>query len=154
MCGREFDPDRVRAGVPQGICTRACSIDRKRVRAAERASRRRVPPRAPSKLFAPSSRDWSEARAKCDQEGRCRVCRRRERPVEAAHILPRSVVPNGGEDGRNIVPLCREHHGEYDADRLDLLPWLSPEEQSYAVELAGGIIAALRIISGKRVVEV
>jgi hypothetical protein len=67
------------------------------------------------------------------------------------------MVPNGAEDPRNIVPLC-EHpfgdavgcHGAYDRGQLDLLPYLTPEEQAYAALIAGGLVAALRVVSGGR----
>lgn len=150
-CDRWFDPVVVPSSVPTGLCSVKCSADRKRRRAQDRAARRRVPPRAPSRLFSPSSRDWTEARAKVDAEGSCRVCLPRgPHKVEAAHIVPRSTAANGAEDPRNIVPLCREHHAQYDAGKLNLLSWLSPNEQAYAVELAGSIVAAMRVISGKR----
>ena len=34
VCDRWYDPAKVRQGVPQGICTRACSIDSKRLKAS------------------------------------------------------------------------------------------------------------------------
>lgn len=81
------------------------------------------------------ARDWTAARAKVDREP-CRVCL--SPFVDAAHIIPRSrATPGPGEDARNIVPLCRKHHVEYDQGRLDLLPYLTREEQAYAVELVG-----------------
>ena len=151
VCARMYDPATVRQGVPQGLCSRTCQQDRARLRANDRASRRRIPPRAPSRLFTPSSRDWTEARAKVEQEATCRVggveC---SRNLEAAHIIPRSLAPNGGEDGRNIVPLCGWHHALYDRGELDMTPYLTAEEQGFAVELAGGIFTAMRVLTGKR----
>lgn len=64
--------------------------------------------------------------------------------------MPRALAPNGGEVADAIVPLCRRCHARYDAAQLDLLPFLSPAEQAHAVLLAGGIVAALRIITGRR----
>lgn len=93
-------------------------------------------------------RDWTIARSKRDSEPGCRVCG--TLPVEAAHIISRSLAPNGGEGWDNIIPLCREHHREYDAHRLDLLPHLTAGEQAQAVRAAGGIITALRVITGRR----
>jgi hypothetical protein len=93
-------------------------------------------------------RDWTAARAKCDREQACRACCRG--PVEAAHIIPRSrVKPGPGEDERNIVPLCRACHTAYDGGRLDILPLLSLEEQSYAVGLVG-MAEAMRRITNER----
>ena len=107
VCQRYYDPANVRSGVPQGICSRACSIDKKRLAASERASRRQVPPRAPARLFAATSRQWG------DVNGACRVCG--EERVDRAHVIPRSLAPNGGDEGAHLIALCRSHHREYDA---------------------------------------
>ena len=85
-------------------------------------------------------RDWSLARAKCEIEGRCRVCG--GTPVETAHLAPREfddvlahdivqVNPNG------VVPLDRSCHTAFDAHELDLLPYLSLQEQSDCVSRLG-----------------
>lgn len=95
-------------------------------------------------------RDWTEARAKVDYEGRCRVCGRSDVKLDAAHIIPRSMVPPdcGGEHPDNIVPLCAERcHPAYDRGELDLLGALSIAEQVKAVDLACGISRALRRIT-------
>lgn len=83
-------------------------------------------------------RDWTAAHAKLADEGhRCRVCGSTEL-VDPAHVIPRSRVTAGGEDPRNIVPLCRLDHMAFDAGHsLDLLPYLSLSEQGYAAELVG-----------------
>jgi hypothetical protein len=47
----------------------------------------------------------------------------------------------------DIVPLCPQHHREYDARTLDLLPYLTLAEQAAAVEHVG-IVRALRRLSG------
>lgn len=87
-------------------------------------------------------------RAKCDEEGVCRVCRLN--PPEAAHIIPRSRInPGLAEDARNCCPLCRECHRAFDEERLDLLPYLTRDEQAYAVELVG-LFEAYRRISNDR----
>jgi hypothetical protein len=82
-------------------------------------------------------RDWTQAREKCEQEPACRNCG--HGPTEAAHIVPRSRIGigKGGEDERNICPLCRLCHVSYDQGKLDILPVLSRAEQAYAVELVG-----------------
>lgn len=94
-------------------------------------------------------RDWREARAKVDLEGVCRVCRCGYDHIDAAHVIPRSLAPNHGEQGDAIVGLCRACHTDYDEHRLDLLPYLSLAEQVSAVKAAGGIERARRIISGR-----
>ena len=37
--------------------------------------------------------------------------------VDAAHILPKSMFPEYYTEPWNIIPLCREHHVLFDADR-------------------------------------
>ena len=37
--------------------------------------------------------------------------------VDAAHILPKSMYPEYYTEPWNIIPLCREHHVLFDADR-------------------------------------
>ena len=142
VCQRWYDPAKVRQGVPQGICTRACAIDKKRLAANERASRRRTPPRAPRLLFSPSSRRWG------DTDATCRVCG--AAPTDRAHVIPRSLAPNAGDHAPHIIGLCRRHHQAYDAGALDVLPVLTVEEQAAAVTAAGGIVSALRVITGER----
>lgn len=88
----------------------------------------------------PAKRDWGAARAKVVDEGRCRSCGRTDRRLEAAHIIPRSRVNAGagGEDPRNIVPLCSSPcHRDFDGRRLELLGRLTREEQTYIVSLVG-----------------
>lgn len=96
------------------------------------------------------ARDWTAARAKVDDEGACRVCGQLSPVrVEAAHIIARGRVP-GPEamDPLNIVPLCGEHHAAYDHRQLDLLPYLTVEEQAFAVYCARGIAPATKRITG------
>lgn len=80
-------------------------------------------------------RDWVDARAKCDGEAGCRVC---GWPfIEAAHVSGRRYDTER-EDGvvyvhpDSVIPLCAEHHHSYDEHTLDLLPYLSLEEQADA----------------------
>jgi predicted restriction endonuclease len=105
-------------------------------------------------------RDWTDARAKCVAEGRCRVCGRKGK-VEAGHVIgrehdrPRTL----GEaklwvNPLDVVPLCTTHHRAYDHRKLDLLGVLTVEEQARAVYVAGGMITALRRITGNREVAV
>jgi hypothetical protein len=103
-------------------------------------------------------RDWKRAVAKVRKEGRCRVCKR-PAGVEAAHTTGREN-DEPGDDARvllvnpdSIVPLCgpatdtRTCHGRYDAHRLDLLPYLSRDEQVQAVREVG-LEAAYRRLTG------
>lgn len=94
-------------------------------------------------------RDWAAAHDKVRAEGNCRAC---HLPAQdPAHIVPRSRIGigMGGEDPRNVVPLCRRCHGLYDEGALDLLPVLSLVEQAYAVELVG-LEEARRRITNER----
>ncbi len=102
-------------------------------------------------------RDWREALRKVNQEGQCRVCKSQVN-LQAAHTISRRLQdvevegPRGGTmllvKADAIVPLCYKHHFEFDARRLDLLPYLFLHEQVYAVETAGGIMSALKRLSG------
>jgi 5-methylcytosine-specific restriction endonuclease McrA len=103
------------------------------------------------------SRKWKDMRAKVDEEdGVCRYCGGPY--AQAAHIIPRSLIPKrghsdlNGEDPRNCVPLCeaRGCHSGYDNHNIDILPLLTKEEQAYAVELVG-LAAAFRQVTGQRV---
>ena len=40
-----------------------------------------------------------------------------QRPVDAAHLLPKSEYPEHYTKEWNIVPLCRTCHNMYDSDR-------------------------------------
>lgn len=94
-------------------------------------------------------RDWAQMREKVDREGACRIGGGLCGPPEAAHIIPRSRVRYGGEGRDNCVPLCRRHHTLYDADDLDILPYLTREEQAYAVALVG-LVEAYRYVTNQR----
>jgi hypothetical protein len=72
-------------------------------------------------LAAPVSPASDAQRAKV-ADRQCLVCG--ERPVDPAHLVPRSL---GGCNERDcVVPLCRSHHRAYDRRALDLLPYLEP----------------------------
>lgn len=92
----------------------------------------------------PKRRNWDAAKTKVRDEGMCRMCASTD-ILDPAHIIPRSL--GGGMESNDVVPLCRSCHSEYDAQRLDLLPILTREEQVRAVELVG-IARAYRIITG------
>lgn len=107
------------------------------------------------------TRSWVDALAKVQREGRCRVCGE-TRDLEAAHVVGRKhdpvvVGPRGGESiyvhPDAIVPLCGGFtdnfcHRAYDHHEIDLLPYLHIHEQVRAVEDAGGILSALKRVSG------
>jgi hypothetical protein len=79
---------------------------------------------------------------------RCLVCG--ERPVDPAHLVPRSL---GGCDHPDCVaPLCRRCHRLYDRGGLDLLSHLEPR---YRAELSHGLLhlgllRLLRRLTGTR----
>ena len=98
-------------------------------------------------------RDWSEARQKVDEEGRCRVCLRGDKKLEAAHILGRRYDRPRVEGSTtkvllvhrlSVIPMCSECHYAYDSHRLSILKYLTPEEQVRAVQDAGTIELARR----------
>lgn len=116
-------------------------------------------------------RDWSGARAKVDEERRCRLCGRTAYRLfsiglrlEAAHVVARrhdmSEPLRGPESWREgyvspdrIVPLCgpvgdsRTCHDKYDKHRLDLGHRLTAEEWAQAVADAGSPALAMRRVS-------
>lgn len=101
-------------------------------------------------------RDWAEPRRKVDEEGACRFCGRRDRRLEAAHVIPRSVAPGPANQGAvNVVPLCAGDvtgpgcHQRYDAHEISLLGRLTVREEAAAVLVAGGLEAARRVIVGR-----
>lgn len=113
-----------------------------------------------------TKRDWSEALDKVEEEGRCRACSVPAGsyidgfPVqlEAAHVIGRKydeveIGPRGGKTlvvkRESVIPLCNACHLQYDAHRLDLLPFLFLPEQIEAVRAAGGISSANRRLSGR-----
>lgn len=98
-------------------------------------------------------RDWSDARQKVDAEGRCRVCLRGDKKLEAAHILGRRYDRPRVEGSTtkvllvhrlSVIPMCSECHYAYDSHRLSILKYLTSEEQVRAVEDAGSIELARR----------
>ncbi len=92
------------------------------------------------------SRDWTAALDKKREEGKCRTCPSRSQ-LEAAHVIPRSL--GGDQHALATVPLCRSCHQRYDARELDLLPYLTKDEQAHAVGLVG-MFTAWHVITGQR----
>lgn len=80
--------------------------------------------------------------------------------LEAAHTIGRAVQdeivigPRGGETltvkPDSVVPLCQSCHEQFDSHRLDLLPYLSLDEQLDALRAAGGIVSAYERLTGER----
>lgn len=107
---------------------------------------------------APIKRDWTDARAKVEEEGCCRICKTKARKLEAAHVIGRQhdepkVNKATGEILKElyvhpdrIVPLCGPFpegcHGDVDYNRVNLVHHLTIEEQVQAVKDAGGIAPA------------
>jgi hypothetical protein len=79
---------------------------------------------------------------------RCLVCG--ERPVDPAHLVPRSL--GGCDDADCVVPLCRIHHRLYDRGEFDLLPYLEPRYRAEVVHgvLHLGLVSLLRRVTGVR----
>lgn len=111
------------------------------------------PRRKPAKRSEPK-RIWTDARAKVDLEAKCRVCGWtpiHTEELDAAHAMGRKYDRPAHTGTKtlyvnplDIVPLCpafapERCHQRFDAHELDLLPHLALEEQTRAVELAGGI---------------
>lgn len=106
-------------------------------------------------------RYWADAVAKRDSEQVCRVCRRTPSGefgdrLEIAHVSGRKYDRPYVDDGVflpsdvlyvdpvDIVPLCTSDHLAFDANELDLLPFLTPDEQAAAVLNLGGAISMLK----------
>lgn len=98
-------------------------------------------------------RDWTEARAKVEREGRCRYCKSMIRPLEAAHLIGRAADSKGKSNtitvkAMSIVPLCGPFgdsdscHTKYDHHQLDILPYLTLEEEMQAVADAAALQGA------------
>jgi hypothetical protein len=104
-------------------------------------------------------RYWIDAHSKVDIEARCRVCGWEGDGLETAHIMGRKFDQPAHTGTRtlyvnplDVVPLCpvfapEKCHHRYDHKELDLLPFLAPEEQTRAVEVAGGIEAARKRVA-------
>jgi hypothetical protein len=101
-------------------------------------------------------RYWQGALDKVRREGRCRVCGSTG-SVQAAHTVgrvhDRKVELEDGStaiyvDPNDIVPLCVDHHADYDQNRLSLIEHLTRAEQASAVRHLG-IARALDRLSGR-----
>ena len=87
------------------------------------------------------TRDWSAITIEASDP--CRICGSQGR-TERAHVSGRTYDQRTGK-GRwkvhplDCVPLCKPHHLAYDSGNLDLLGYLTVEEQARVVEHLLGI---------------
>ena len=112
---------------------------------------------------------WGAARIKVEQLDKCRVCARSTGTLaaqglrlEACHLAPRQHDELAEVDGEkvrlvdvdNIIGLCGPAtasltcHGRFDAGVLDLLPYLTKDEQAACVKRIG-LMSAMRRLVGE-----
>jgi hypothetical protein len=113
--------------------------------------------------MARPKRDWTQARQKVEDEGRCRACARGRHELaghglrlEAAHLAGRTYdeeVVNPDD----VLPLCGPAtqfdtcHARLDQrNGLDLLPFLTREEQARMVLHLGMVVAFEKATGGTR----
>jgi hypothetical protein len=89
-------------------------------------------------------------REKVNNEGRCRVCGGPLRTVDAAHTWDRSLGSSGYDDPDLVIPLCSlikggiGCHDAYDKHQLDLLPYMTTDEQVAMVREAKSMARAMK----------
>jgi len=66
--------------------------------------------------------------------------------IDPAHITPRGM--GGCDDSDCVIGLARDLHRRYDEGDLDILPWLTLDEQAHAVKHVG-ILSALKRTTGE-----
>lgn len=95
-------------------------------------------------------RDWTAARAKVEAQSHCRSCGTTA-PLDAAHIISRSIKGHDNQSADNILPLCRSCHEAQHRGELKLIAsgLLTTEEQAAAVLAAGSIHRAVELIDGR-----
>lgn len=117
-------------------------------KAPSRLSRKAPMERKPSKLKrGPVGHASPEQRAKAKTQG-CRITayHYQDAQVDPAHVTPRGI---GGCDHEDcVIGLRRDLHGSYDEGNLDILPYLTLEEQAHAVSHLG-ILGALKRTTGE-----
>ena len=81
------------------------------------------------------------------KDARCLVCH--SSPVDPAHLCDRTLDKDG--DARWVVPLCRYHHGLYDSQGFDLLPYekFFREEMAWCVLHYGVVHTVKRVANNK-----
>jgi len=95
------------------------------------------------------------ARQKVEDEGCCRVCGVFSSYCDAAHLWDRSLGGKGFDNADLIVPLCARIKGGlgchelYDSHQLDILPFLTVDEQVAVVRASGSIARAMRRLCGE-----
>ena len=92
-------------------------------------------------------RDWTDSVAKLYDEACCRVCGSHSQLQQAHTAWCKFDQPKPGRktlwvNPLDTVPLCLDDHLAYDAGNLDLLGYLTVEEQVRVVQHLGGIEAA------------
>jgi hypothetical protein len=101
-------------------------------------------------------RNWDLARTKVEEERCCRICKRTDRLLEAAHVLGREhdepmmigdrITKTLLVHPLRVIPLCGPFpegcHGKQHAREINVLSHLTLDEQLQAVKDAGGIEAA------------
>jgi hypothetical protein len=144
-----FDDLRPRT-VPAGYCSTECHAASKPTpvpakrngpvrKSATKQKRRAISPAAPEQRAA-------------IRERACVVCRNHQGACHPAHLIDRSLCSEGADDPRAVVPLCPEHHREFDEGGLDLLGYLEPhyrDELAFAVARVG-LVATLRRVTNDR----
>lgn len=75
-----------------------------------------------------------------------------DRLVHPAHLIDRSLCPEGADDPRAVIPACPTCHHLYDTGKLSLLEYLEPRfrvELAFAVERFG-LISTLERVTNDR----
>jgi hypothetical protein len=113
----------------------------------------RPKPDAPMKRGAAISPATPAQRAKV--KGMCCIVCGRDSyrlPIHPAHLIDRSLCPEGADDELAVVPLCVACHRLYDDGELSLLEHLEPrwrEELAFAVRRFG-LISTLKRVTNER----
>jgi len=157
-----MSPGTIRVAQPCG-CAQETFMGQKREKTCEcgnrfekpGAAKARAERRSTSKRSTEPKRDWSAARAKVEEEGCCRICEKTsdEVKLEAAHVLGREHDEPRTPGSKvlfvnplRIIPACGPFpagcHGDIDHNRINLVHYLTLDEQIQAVKDAGGIAPA------------
>lgn len=131
------------------VCEHGHSFESEKAKGAD------APRRSSMKRSEPK-REWALARTKVEEERCCRICKRTDKPLEAAHILGREhdepmvvgdrITKTLLVHPLRVIPACGPFpdgcHGDIDMKRINVLQYLTLDEQVQAVKDAGGIEAA------------
>lgn len=123
----------------------ALRADPERTRQFRQRARAAVATKSKPRVISPATPAQRQAVA----ERTCLVCP--STSVDPAHLIDRSLCPVGADAPLAVVPLCRQHHRDYDEGRLDLLPYESRfrEELVFAV-LRHGLLGTLQRVTNSR----